>query len=179
MAQKSQKTKSSKAKPAIRVIILRNVAAITIAFLLIVACQKSPGYHWVYNDLLKGNMEIFRKYKNTTTDQRYEMKLGFSYVYLRFIKNQTPDTAVILMPEGDVFYPKNEKSDFTGEIRNKLWTSRFLYPRKIIYDKERKEQDKITHVAIANYWGYDKLPYKVSKQEKHTVLPITLPNINH
>ena len=174
-----QKIKSSKIKPTIPVIILRNIIVVTIAFFIVLACQKSEGYDWVYKYLLKKNMEIIHKYKNSTIDLRYEMKLGYTYVYLRFLRDQTPDTAVILMPGAEIICSPNGKNNFSKDMANKLWATRFLYPRKIIYDKERNAQDQITHVAIINYWGYDKLPYRVDKQEENTVLPVNLSDINY
>ena len=62
----------------------------------------------------------------TTTDNRFEMKLGLSHVYLRYVKESTPENAVILLPGKEAFYPEGEERIFSGEPYNKLWAIRVL-----------------------------------------------------
>ena len=164
-SQKMNVADRNKSSMSIGVWLGRNAILGFLAFLLIVSCfKKIPSYTWVYDQLLKGNMKLIHQYKNLSLDHRYEMKLGYTYAYLRFLKSRTPENA------------KDRKSDFTGEPNNKLWVSRFLYPRKIVYDteKENKYAGQITHVAIVNGWGYDKLSYEVPEQVENTVLPVKL-----
>lgn len=176
---KQQEKKSDNRKnhrPGIGILLVRNIGVVLIAFLLVsFAFEKIPGYGWIYNDLLKGNMELIRKYKNTPIEGRNEMKLGFTYAYLRYIAQQTPSDAVILMPQRSAYFPANGKTEFTGQPYNKIWALRFLYPRKIVIDGQEKANkyiDKVTHVAIVNGWGYDKLHYSVSNPAQNAVLPL-------
>lgn len=158
-------------------VFVKNVIALLLTFLLVSFCYKNnPGYNWVYKGLLKGNFEVIQKYKNLTVDQRTEMKLGYDYAYLRYVRKLTPDSAVILMPGRDAITLKGGQSEITQNLFGKLWVTRFLYPRKIVYDFEtgNKLYDRITHVAIINYWGYDKLSYQVDREVKDAVLPVRL-----
>lgn len=155
----------------------KNIIALLLTLLLISFCYKNNlGYNWVYNGLLKGNFEVIQKYKNLTVDQRTEMKLGYNYAYLRYVRKLTPDSAVILMPGSDAITLKEGPSEITQSLFVKLWVTRFLYPRKIIYDFETDNEfyNRITHVAIINYWGYDKLSYQVDRKVKDAVLPVRL-----
>lgn len=123
------------------------------------------------------NLETIRHYSRTTTDNRFEMKLGLSHVYLRYVKENTPENAVILLPGKEAFYPEGEERIFSGEPYNKLWAIRFLYPRRVIIPSELGKtpwSEKITHVAIVNGRGYEYLDYEVEQKAPHAVLPMHL-----
>ena len=131
---------------------------------------------WAYN-MLQKNLETIRHYSRTTTDNRFEMKLGLSHVYLRYVKESTPENAVILLPGKEAFYPEGEERIFSGEPYNKLWAIRFLYPRRVIIPSELGKtpwSEKITHVAIVNGRGYEYLDYEVEQKAPHAVLPMHL-----
>ena len=85
----------------------------------------------------------------------------------------TPENAVILYPDSKDFREKG--SPFTQNIDNKIYATRFLYPRKLILESERKTgkyKNEITHVAIVNGKGMEKLPYPVDTEFQHGVLPL-------
>ncbi len=135
-----------------------------------------PGYNWAYT-MLQGNLEVTQRYAETSTDERFEMKLGASHVYLRHIKENTPEDAVILLPSRADFFPEEGEQLFQGEPYNKLWATRFLYPRRVILPQELGEtpwSEKITHVAIVNGQGYEYLDYEVARKAPHAVYPIHL-----
>lgn len=158
-------------------VVKNMVALIVVLFLLnkfVISIQ--PGYNWAYN-MLQKNLEYTRLYAQTTTDNRFEMKLGLSHVYLRYLKENTPENAVILLPPKEAFYPEGEERIFSGEPYNKLWATRFLYPRRVVIPSElgvTPWSEKITHVAIVNGRGYEYLDYKVPEKTPHIVLPIHL-----
>lgn len=128
------------------------------------------GYRWVYNDLLVANMDMIRKLPDLTNDQKYEIKLGASYKFLRTVRENTPESAVLLYPPTDAFFPKGEKSQFTGgEPNNKLWALRFLYPRKLILASEFDTSPYrfyVNYIVIVNGWGYDRIPPELAKELK-------------
>lgn len=163
-------------RPKYSILLLKNLLAAGIVVLFLVkVVETRRGYGWVYNGLLKGNMKTIKMYPNLTTDQRFEIKLGFSYSYLEFIRKNTPDNAVILYPGRDSFFPENKNTPFSNDVSNKLWATRFLSPRKIILQEELPTspyKDKISHVAIVNGLGFDKVNYKVDQPFEHGVLPV-------
>ncbi|MDR1880392.1 MAG: hypothetical protein LBQ78_05615 [Tannerellaceae bacterium] len=174
--KKGRKRVVEKRKTTLGLWLLRNLAVAAVAGWMTFLCiEKQAGYHWVYNGLLKGNMKTIIQYPNLTVDQKNEIKLEFDYVYLRFLKNSTPENAVILYPSHEDFYPKDKQSPFKQDISNKLWGLRFLYPRKLVLPSEmetnRYARD-ITHVAIVNGRGYERLNYTVDDMHEHAVLPV-------
>lgn len=154
--------------------LVKNVILLAIAILLIsYTFNKQPGYHWVYNGLLKGNMKMIKEYPNLTFDEKMSVKLGASYNYLHYIKQSTPENAIILYPSPQAF--RKEGSPFTQEIYNKVYATRFLFPRKLILENELATSEyagKITHIAIVNGEGIDKLPYQVDPDLEHAVVPV-------
>lgn len=157
--------------------LVKNIFFLAIAFLLVkYTFSNQPAYNWVYNGLLKGNMETIKQYPQITFEQKMQIKLGSSYGFLDYIKQATPENAVLLFPPSAAF--TKEGTPFTQEIYNKIYATRFLYPRKLILEGELKDSkyaDKITHVVIVNGIGAEKLPYPVDSTIQHAVMPITPP----
>ncbi len=177
MQRKDDKKEPASLKPAwvvYAIWFLKNIFLLTIAYIVVnLAFSKQPAYNWVYNQLLKENMKLIRSYPDLSYDQKMQMKLGASYEYLLFLKQTTPEDAIILYPNPKAF--KKEGSPFTQEIFNKIYATRFLYPRKLVLENEieqSKYADKITHVAIVNGEGKDKLPYPIDSTFQHGVLPL-------
>ena len=175
-SDKKKKGRSSQKSPFIVYAgwSLKNILFLFIAiFLVKLTFSRQPAYNWVFNGLLKGNMRMIKEYPKLTYDQKMQYKLGASYEYLLFLKRATPENAVILYPSSKAF--QKEGSPFTQNIDNKIYATRFLYPRKLILESELKDSkyaDKITHVAIVNGEGRDKLPYPVDPKMEHGVLPV-------
>lgn len=176
-AKNKSNVKAQKAQSGITASwVVKNLVAVAIVLFLLnkLVVGIQPGYNWAYN-MLKGNQEIIQNYAHTTTDQRYEMKLGLAHVYLRYLKENTPPDAVILLPSQKAFYPEGQERIFSGEPFNKLWATRFLYPRRVIIPAELGKtpwSQKITHVAIVNGIGYEYLDYDVEHKAAHTILPV-------
>jgi hypothetical protein len=156
--------------------LIKNACAACVAGVLLSECiEVQQGYNWAYNSLLKGNMATIRANPNLTTDQKNEMKLGFDYAYLRFVKNMTPEDAVILYPSSGDFFPEGVESPFKQDISSKIWGLRFLYPRKLVLPHEMETNryaKDITHVAIVNGRGYERLNYEAENPAEHDVLPL-------
>jgi hypothetical protein len=155
---------------------LKNIAAALVAGFLVFEClEEQKGYNWAYYSLLKGNMAAIRANRNLTLEQRNEQKLGIDYAYLQFVKKATPDDAVILYPSREDFFPEGVESPFKQDISNKTWGLRFLYPRKLVLPSEMETNryaKDITHVAIVNGRGLERLGYEVETPLEHGVLPV-------
>jgi hypothetical protein len=149
-----------------------------IVFHYLINTNNHPYYDWAYNTLMKGNYETAKNYDTLSLDQKWEAKLGYTCAYWHYIRNNTPEDAVILFPTHDIFMPEGKKTQFAGEPAGKLNALRFLYPRKIVYHNEIETNlygKQITHVAIANGWGYEYLEYPVNNKIDNTVLPVKQP----
>jgi hypothetical protein len=124
---------------------------------------------------MKGNYETIKKYKHLPLDRKWEEKLGYTFVYWKHLRDNTPEDAVILYPTHDIFFPAGKKSRFVGEPASKIQALRFLYPRKLVYHTETETNrygKNLTHVAIVNGWGYEYLEYVIDNKVDDTVLPI-------
>ncbi|MDR1259033.1 MAG: hypothetical protein LBK65_07140 [Tannerellaceae bacterium] len=148
--------------------LVKNVCAAAVAgFLLFECVDVQGGYNWVYNMMLKGNMELIKANPDATIEQRNEFKLGTDYSYLLYVKNSTPEDAVILYPSHEDFFPPGVESPFKQNISNKIWALRFLYPRKLVLPSEmgtNRYTNDITHVAIVNGRGYERLNYETEAE---------------
>jgi len=160
--------------------IIKNVAILLVVILLLKQMQKINGYDWVVNKLVKKNVEEFEKYKDSPNEKLLELKIGFAATYYNFLIKNTPEDAVILFPTIDHIKSSPQIPDAIKKFMVKAgYASYFLYPRKVIYENDAEEYpdlySQVTHVAIFNYWGYEKLPYKVQQRNQYTVLPILIP----
>lgn len=173
---KAGKETSASSQAAFFATLPKNLLLLIVFFSLFFSLKKyNPGYAFVFNDLVKKNMEIMDKYKNLTYEEKMEAKLGFNYKFLNYIKQNTPEDAVIIMPPDSIFYPKGKKSNFTDFMGTSGYSSYFVYPRKLVYEGQPKTAAlyaKATHVAIVNFWGYEKLAYTVAQKEQFSVLPL-------
>ncbi|MDR1096606.1 MAG: hypothetical protein LBL57_00585 [Tannerella sp.] len=134
-------------------------------------------YDWAYNVLMKENYKTVKKYSHLSLDQKWEAKLGYDFTYWKYLRDNTPEDAVILYPTYDLFFPEGKKSNFKNSA-SKMHAIRFLHPRKLVYHNERETSRYgkiITHVAIVNGWGYEYLEYPVANKAEITVLPIRQP----
>lgn len=155
--------------------IALNVLFATIALFLVWECYKSvPSYQWVHDTLLRNNYKFVSANKHLNPDQRREAKLGFDFRFLHFVKQNTPENAVIWMPERSAYFPEGVKSPFSGDIVSKLYRLRVLYPRRIVdaSDTENSYAGQITHVAIIHGVGYDQLGYTPKEESPFAVFPV-------
>ena len=143
----------------------------------------NPVYTWVKESYLKSNTMIARQYPDATYDERMSMKLGADYNYLLFLRDNTPEDAVIYYPSSGDFtaaHPEVQQNPFNGKLNDKLTAVRVLYPRKVVTESEYGKTSwsrKITHVAIVNGRNLEKLPYNVPNYITG-VLPVKAPTPN-
>jgi len=142
------------------------------------------GYQWMVNSLILSNARIAMQYPELPREQKLANKLGFEYQFLHFVKQNTPDSAVILFPPDSVLFPEDGSTKFerkSESVRNKAWASYFLYPRKVVYEYERGENPlfrDIDYVTIVNDWGYQYLEYQMPQRQKYMVLPVQPPELS-
>lgn len=151
-----------------------------IIFLYVCVTQNN-GYKWTWENLLKSNWEFTHKYAKATLEERYQMKLGFNFAYLNYIKQNTPEDAIILFPLKEGNTEKVENYQLGMEVNNKFWVTHFLYPRKVVYKDEQDVNPlykDISYVAIIAGRGYDDLDYFVRERTYYTVLPKAMNNSN-
>jgi len=124
---------------------------------------KQDDYYWV-KDMLQSNHSYIVSNDTLSIRERLGAKLGVSYNLYDSIRTQTPDTAIIYIPDKAAFFPPGVTSIFEGEPYNKLWAIRFLYPRKVVTPLEMNKTsyaEKITHVTIIYGKGIELLRYKL------------------
>ncbi|MDR1896279.1 MAG: hypothetical protein LBR10_05765 [Prevotellaceae bacterium] len=142
--------------------------------LLYVVISENKGYQWMWTNLLKANWNIIRQHRNATLDERYQMKLGFDYVFWNYVKQNTPEDAVILFPLKEYNTEKADNRQLTYKTNNKMWVTHFIYPRRMLYKDEQDTNPlykEVTHVAIIAGHGYEDLEYPAGNRTYFTVLP--------
>ncbi len=142
------------------------------------------GYHWAVHDLAIGGKQNVEEAKSKaakelTREEKLAMRIGI-WPFIDYIVKNTPDTAVIYLPEGDSATSNNSQYNY---IYDPEWMEYFLYPRLCLaMGREQDHPDlakRITHVVIFQGKGYDKLHYvvPVEMRPKDDVLPINLPPV--
>jgi hypothetical protein len=183
----TSKKKPERVEPAgsrwVRWVSLNIFGVVLVLLVLNFVLRPTSYYGWVFDKLLLGNMEFIREHSELSLSDRYASKLGSGYTYVLGIRNQTPDSAVILYPSRSEFFPAGEESSFPpqADVSNKMWALRFLYPRRLVLVSELDScylRDSITHVAIVNGRGFERLPYRVSGGMRYGVLPLDPSSLN-
>lgn len=149
------------------------IAAIIFVYIIF---QNVQGYDWLYNTMLKGSLETINDIPpDATVAQKYEIKwggkVGYGEIsYVNKIVQQTPDSAIILMPAKKLLTQVGLK----GAVELP-WLTYFVYPRKVVYEDDvdtKKLYPLATYIVSVNGWGLDKLNYMPAKPEGFMVLPI-------
>ena len=110
------------------------------------------------------------KYPNLSIAERYELKWGGEIAYVNRIKQQTPDSAIIIVPPKKLLTQAGFKS-----AQEMAWLTYFVYPRKVVYEDDKdssKLYAKANYILSVNGWGFDKVNYQVQKPEGFMILPL-------
>lgn len=158
----------------------RNIVVAILALLLVgLLYALIPGYRWAVEEIGFKNLNLVEKIESKrrrdnlpplTVHEKRAFKIE-GYYYLQLINSSTPQNAVILLPPKSV--TNNTRHQFLCESE---WVAYFLYPRLCVGEDEKEFlpelYKKVTHVAIVDGWGYDKLKYQPQTKEQETILPI-------
>lgn len=147
------------------------------------------GYHWAIHDLALGNLEAIKQQQeefhrlgvDSTEKSLFEAKMARrvgNYNLIQYIRQNTPENAVLLLPEGDAKVSNDSKWNF---VYDPEWMEYFIYPRLCVaIGREDEHPDlakRVTHILIIEGKGYDKLKYDVPVEQRPdvAVLPINEP----
>jgi hypothetical protein len=156
------------------------VVAIVGGLFLYKGISMDNGYRWVWENLLKGNWKYIQVHRRASIEKRNQMKLGFDYDYLNYIKKNTPEDAIILFPSKTHITEQSGKQKLSHNINSKSWVTHFIYPRTALYKDEKETNplyDKVTHIAIIAGHGYEDLEYTVKEIQAFIVLPKKMPRL--
>lgn len=178
-----QKTKSEAGNGFLKVMANIGGAVIAAIFLTVVFKHNEPdpqnpteepinrGYDWLLNTMLKGNLETIEKYPDLNAQQRLEMKWGGGEIsYIFQIKNQTPETAVVLLPPKEVLLGVGFKN--SHELP---WLTYFVYPRKVVYENDTATSSlyaQADYLVSINGWGLDKLSAPIEQPQPFMILKL-------
>lgn len=145
--------------------------------------QITKGYRWAVHDMAMGSYKQIQdieqqvnsgRIKPLTLDDKRSYKIS-TYSYLKYLTDNTPDTAVILLPPYSV---TGDRSQYNF-LHSSEWVEYFIYPRMCISEDARDIYPdiyrKATHVAVVDSWGYQKLRYPVQSAAREAVFPINRP----
>lgn len=156
-----------------------NILGGGLVFLLLWVIQESTdAYGWVWKTYICNTARELKALPYASYDQRLTMKLGEDYQYLLFLREYTPEDAVLYYPSRADFQatpPGVESSPFSGKLIDKLSAIRVLYPRRVITEDEYGKtpwSDRLTHISIVGGCNLEKVPYKVPEDYTIGVLPL-------
>lgn len=141
----------------------------TVIF-LIVLYNKNESYKWMYEQMLKGNIDFIKENPDLTYDQKIESKFQLDYSVLKTIKDQTPENAIIIFPTRkilDTVRKVNKLPNRNENFLNKDWVEYYIFPRKIIFSED-KNSSKLqpTFALILGGMGYENLNYQVQSEQR-------------
>lgn len=154
--QNLKKRKQAKKTPknfTIPTIVLKSISLLSISLFLYYIIYSHPGYKWAFDSLVVSNAKFIYNNPDLSIDERYAMKLGFNYNFLKQLKDRTPEDAIILYPSPEVFYNEGNIKPFHDyHITMVRYANYFLYPRKVIYQSDTTNHyyQLATHVTLVN-----------------------------
>lgn len=155
-------------------VILYNLLGLAIALIVCYYCFRGRGYsEGIY--IVEGDYHFAHRNSNLPLEDRYAARMAGFYTFLRYVRENTPEDAVIYLPSAEAFI-----EDAWGELffsyhcANKFFATRFLYPRKVVTAREYAQYGSslpLTHVIVVGSGGRDILPYEIG-DTTCVILPI-------
>jgi hypothetical protein len=155
------------------------IVAIVGGLLFYGGISMNEGYQWMWNSLLIGNWKHIQANRQASLEERNLMKLGFNYAYMNFVKKNTPEDAVILLPLRTHLTDAAGNQQLGADMTVKTFVTHFVYPRTVLYQDEKETNplyNEVTHVAIVAGHGYEELDYEVAEKPAFAVFPKKQPN---
>jgi hypothetical protein len=152
-------------------------SSVIIAFTF-VAFRENSGYDWVWNSLIGENVKFANRSGHLSETQKMQTKFGIDAAALDYIKQNTPENAIILIPPGSVLMADSASFQFKkdlGGIKVRNWALDLLYPRKLVYCDEKDKNKffkQISHVVVMDGWGFEFLNYQSDTKNNFDVLSI-------
>jgi len=152
----------------------KNLLLLSATISLVALILITPYYRHIATDLLD-DLRFISLHWNSSTEEKYDFRFGDTFTLLNNIAKRTPPDAIIIMPPDSVLLNSESMVKFHKEVIQKSWASYFVYPRVLVYEKEKNTNplyEKANYVVILNGWGLDKIQYKLDKKIVTGVLPI-------
>ena len=161
------------------------IITFVLMFILMLLYALVPGYNYAVKEVAIRNKEKIeemetRRLNFNLPEISWEMKRQFriqDYWYIQTIQDHTPrnsNTVVLLPPHSAI-----DSTEEFNLLSSSEWMEYFLYPRLCVSEDEKETKKelyaKVTHVAIVNNWGYDKLKYVPYSKPSEAVLSIEKP----
>lgn len=155
-------------------IVVNLIAGVVLIVLISFVKNNNTGYKWMWETLIKANIESMRENEAVTDYDKNLSRHGKLFAFLSLINKQTPENAVILMPRDSVINRLDPNLKLT-ELKNRTIVTFFIYPRKAVYpDSELDKQalSKANYIAIVNYSGYEQLKHAPKTRQPFSVEPL-------
>jgi len=154
--------------------VKRNLLLVLATGGVILLMILAPAYHYISSSLPNEMKFIFRNW-DMSFEKRYKLRFGASFSYLQYLNEHTPTDAVILMPPDSIILDPKNAIKFLPEVTQKNWAAYFVYPRQLVYEKERNTNplyEKASHIAIIDGWGSDRIHSELNDSIKNGVMPL-------
>lgn len=158
--------------------IVRNLVLLVVALVLVSFLKGKHMGQWLWNYYIASNLEFIRSYPDLSLDERLSAKLGADYRFMLYLRDNTPEDAVVYYPTGDDFRAARSadgKQIFSGQLTDKLTAVRFLYPRRVVVEKELGQTaytDSLTHITVVSERNLKMLPYEIDPARALGVYPV-------
>lgn len=154
--------------------VKKNLLLLSATISIIALILVTPYYRHISTDMPDDLRFIYLHWKSSA-EEKYDFRFGDTFTLLNNIAKRTPRDAIIIMPPDSVLLNSESKVKFHKEIIQKSWASYFVYPRVLVYEKEKNTNplyQKANYVVILDGWGLDKIHYRTKDKVVTGVLPI-------
>lgn len=141
-----------------------NLLGLAVALAVCYRCYRGPGYRDTFY-IVEGDYHFASRNKKLPLEDRYAARMGGFYTFFRYVRENTPEDAVIYLPNAAAFvHDVWSELFYSYHCSNKIFATRFLYPRKVVTANEYTQYGSflpLTHVIVIGNGGKDILPYDI------------------